>query len=158
MLRRTMVGVASAAVLFGVTATAASAETAVQAAIIQQDETISKAPGFKVVANFSKYKVGSLGKLAPEVAALGRLYANAGIVVARATPTSSKEKSGQADWVAGVREGSVEFRYLAKEMTDISKGDSTAAKTAATIAKKAADTALTELHKGDALLGLPKNA
>lgn len=156
MLRRTIIGViASAALIAATTGTAFAGQTVVQA-IKAQDRIISASPTYKSLKSFKIDSTTAAKNAIPKYLALQKLFDKAASSVASASATPS-QKTGQKDWVNGVRMGASGIGYLVTELNAVVRGDKTAAKTAATKAVKLLDAGNALGDKGDKLLGLPNN-
>jgi hypothetical protein len=154
MIRKTIFGVIAAAALIAASAGNALAgnQTVIQA-IKAQDKVIDASSTYKSVKSFKIDSVTAAKKAIPKYEALQKLLANAATSVAGASATAG-QKTGQKDWVSGVRTLSTGIGYLVTELNDAVHNNNAAAKTAARKAEKLIIAGNTIGAKGDKLLGL----
>ena len=162
-MKRLTVGVVTGAVGIGVlvpVASAGAATASVRDAIATVEKTFKSNKDFTYVeAHASKLTTKAQLKAAlPRVKAVGKLYTSAAAYVAKASTSTSTEKTAQVAWVNGAKLAGQEYASLAVEFTDVLAGNVSGAKAAEKKALGIARRATVDIDKADKLLGLPKGA
>jgi hypothetical protein len=147
--------VAGVVVLSGFAASSEAASVSVTAAIKGQDQAVRHSPVLKKITHFRLTTPAQTKKLVVDLQTLDGRLDHAATVVSEATALTAKQKLGQKEWVGGVRELANGFSQFAVELKDIERGDKTAAKQEAIIAKKTIQQGDALGMKGDRALGLP---
>jgi hypothetical protein len=137
---------------------AAAHKLTVVEAVVAQDRILSHSAGYKIVANLKHYTVAEYPKLAPKVAELKRIIDHAAVVVSHASATTTRQRTGRKDWVAGAHLTATGFSDLAVELEDAAKGDQAATLREASAGKKLLKAGAALASRGDRLLGLPTTA
>jgi 2,3-bisphosphoglycerate-independent phosphoglycerate mutase len=155
VIRRTIIGVISTAVLISVSAGGAMAGSlTVTQAIKAQDKVVHADPAYKSLKNFKIETAAEAEKAIPKFESLQKLLNNAATAVSKSSATAA-QKTGQNDWVSGVRTLSKGIGYFVTELNDLVHGNKVSAKVAALKADKLLKAGNASGSKGDRLLGLP---
>ncbi len=156
ILRRGALSLMSIALAFcGLAATAGAAGMSVTAAVKAQDHAINHSAAVKKLKHLHVTTPAQAKKVIPDLQALDRKLDHAGRIVAKATATTPKQKVGQKEWVAGVRELARGFSQLTVALKDIEHGNKIAAKAQALTAARTIVKAEALGVKADRALGLP---
>ena len=146
----------SVAVVAGVTGGVAQARsTNVVSAIKTQDKLIRRSPAYKDLQHFDVKTKGQAKTLLKSFPALEREADHAATVVAAASTDSVRQRRGQRDWVAGMREGARGIGQFDTAIKDVLAGRKATAKREAIKAEKTIKAGNALGSKGDKLLGLP---
>lgn len=130
--------------------------TSVAAAIKAQDKIVKDNPAYKAVQDFQADGKAQDRALIAKLAKVEGSLTHAVTVVSGASPTSSAQKQGQQDWVAGTRRDISGVSDLKTGFSDLLVGKSKATiKAELTKGVKALKAGNLEEAKGDNLLGLP---
>jgi hypothetical protein len=136
-------------------AAVAAAQLTVAQAILAQDKIFTASPGYKLLSNFKVKSASQAESAVPKLEHTRRLLETAASVVSQTPATTSTERTGRADWVAGARLVGSGIGELATGLDDLVRGDKTTAnralKLSVTLDKRGGILA----GRGDKLLGLP---
>lgn len=146
----------SVAVIAGITGGVAQAKsTNVVTAIKSQDKLIKRSPAYKELQHFDVKTKTQARTLLKSFSALQREADHAASVVAAASTSSARQKSGRRDWVNGMREGARGIGQFDTGIKDLLAGKKTDAKREVVKAEKTLKAGNALGSKGDKLLGLP---
>lgn len=152
------VSVITACVLVGGAAGAAQAATpSVTTAIKGQDKAVKDSAVFKSLKNVKVNTPAQAKALIPKYKALQLKLEHAATVVSHASATGPNQKTGQTDWVGGVRELARGIGLVDTALKDAVDGNKTAAMAELVKAQKALTAGNALGTKGDKLLGLSTN-
>jgi hypothetical protein len=129
--------------------------TNVVTAIKSQDKVIKRSPAYKELQHFDVKTKTQARTLLKSFSALQREADHAASVVAAASTSSARQKSGQRDWVNGMREGARGIGQFETGIKDLLAGKKTDAKQEVVRAEKTLKAGNALGSKGDKLLGLP---
>lgn len=154
---RWCMGTMAVAVVLGVglPATAGAAGMSVTAAIHAQDKAVKNSPAFKKLEHLNVKTPAAAKKAIPELKAAAKKLDKAATAVSDATATTAKQRAGQKDWVAGVRDLSHGLSQLGTALKDIEQGNQAGAKKAVLASQASMKKGNAIGSKGDRLLGLP---
>jgi len=146
----------AAAIAAGASSGVAQAKSANVVTVIKaQDRLIKRSPAYKDLQHFNVNTKTPAKKLVKSFSALKRETDHAATVVAAASTSSARQKRGQRDWVAGMREGARGIGQFDTAIKDLMAGKKAMAKREATKAEKTLKAGNALGSKGDKLLGLP---
>lgn len=133
----------------------AAAPLTVAQAILAQDRIFTSSPGYKLLSDF-KVKSAAQARVAiPQLEHTRKLLEVAARVVAHTPATTTPERAGRADWVAGARLVATGIGDLASGLTDLVAGHRSAADRALKLSVSDDKQGAILAARGDRLLGLP---
>jgi X-X-X-Leu-X-X-Gly heptad repeat protein len=151
----TAAAVAVALAMSVAVATAAAAPLTVAQAIQSQDRIFTSSPGYTLLSHF-KVKSAAQAKVAvPKLEHTRQLLETAASVVARTPASTSTQRTGRTEWVAGARLVASGIGQLATGLRDLVAGNKAAADRALKLSVSLDKRGGVLAAKGDNRLGLP---